>query len=110
MNQQFNNFSKTYGMYFDATLVKYPISSIVAQNISYDLIFLKPKLLKLNNFFAIADKNKVFKRFSTPMEGIEAGVQKIIQDPKFVALKVGTLKANPNKQLQKIRYMLGLST
>jgi len=66
--------------------------------------------MKHNNFFAIADSKKVFKRFPTPWEGIESGVQKIIQDPKFVALKVGTLKANPIKQVQKIRFILGLST
>lgn len=110
MNPKFQLFTKKYGMYFDVVLVKYPISSSVAQIISYDLIHNKPILLKANNFFAIADHNKVFKRFSTPWDGIESGVKKIVQDPKFAQLKVGTLKANPKKQLQKVRYILGLST
>jgi len=104
------SFGKKYSIFFDQVMVNKPISSVVAQMISYDLIFDKPQLLKQNNFFAIADQKKVFKRFPTPWDGIESGVQKIIQDPNFVAFKVGTLKANPIKQVQKIRFILGLST
>lgn len=111
MENRFQEFCIKYDPYFNAVVGKFPISPAVAQIISYRLTKNNPGLLKANNFFAIADgKTKVFKRFSTPWDGIKEGVQKIVQDPKFQENKVGTLRANPSKQLQKISLILGLST
>jgi hypothetical protein len=111
MANNYQEFCLRYGMIFDHLFTPTSISPVVGKKISYQLTMGKPMLLKQNNFFAIANADtKKYKRFSTPMEGVQSGIDLILKNPSYAINKVGTLKANPKKQLQKIQLMLGLST
>jgi hypothetical protein len=111
MPNNYQEFCMRYGMIFDHLFTPTSISPVVGKKLSYQLTLGKAPLLKQNNFFAIANSDtKKYKRFSTPMEGVQSGIDLILKNPLYTANKVGTLKANPKKQLQKIQSMLGLST
>lgn len=87
---------------------QFPVHPEVICTIICDLVNNKPDLIKKNNLFAIADSNKKFYSYSTPVHGIDAGMQLLTKNPQFVAQKIGTLKANPVLQLAKIRMILGI--
>jgi hypothetical protein len=111
MVNNYQDFCLKYGMVFDHLFDKSSINPSVGKKISYQLTLGKSPLLKQNNFFAIANKeSKKYKRFSTPMEGVQSGIDLILSNPLYSINKVGTLKANPKKQLSKIQSLLGLST
>jgi len=87
---------------------QWPVHHEVITQIIIDLIGDKPKLVRFNNLFAIADGNKRFKSYSTPIHGIDAGMELLTKNPQFTIQKIGTLKANPKMQLAKIRMILGI--
>jgi hypothetical protein len=95
--------------YFTAVAVKSAINPIALLKLSYDISGGNSKLLKNNNFFAIKPKNgKDFHKYSTPFEGIMAGLEIIKSHPDFEKSKVGTLKANENLQYLKLKNLLKL--
>jgi hypothetical protein len=92
-----------YRPFFEAVAAKFPIAKETALKLSYELTKPQIKILKINNFFAVANnQTKKFKQFNTPFEGIEYGLKLIVNNPKFTELKLGTLKANPELQTKKI--------
>lgn len=97
----FQQFSNKYADFFFVTAQKTAINPAALLSISYVLSLKRPENLKYNNFFAIA-RNGVFNKYATPFLGIESGINLIINNPKFVKYKIGTLKANPTKQFEKI--------
>lgn len=105
MNDVYKN---SVEIWVNAVCNKDAISTPVIMQLIKDLTKERKTLLLINNFFAIADKNGKFKRYSTPVHGLRAGVDLITNNPQFAALKIGTLKANQKLQLQKIRAMLGI--
>jgi hypothetical protein len=100
-----NFFYSKYKMYFDATTQKTAINSDALLAISFELVGSKPKLQKANNFFAIARGNK-YNSYPTPFEGIQAGVDFFLNNPKFADLKIGTLKANAVKQYERLKTII----
>lgn len=103
-------YSDCYDKFFIVVSQKSPINPAALLTISYLIILKRPEkreLLRYNNFFAIA-RDKKFKKFSTPFEGINSGIDLIVQNPKFAALKIGTLKANPIKQVEKLKTLLDI--
>jgi hypothetical protein len=72
--------------------------------ISFELVGSNDKLLKANNFFAIARGDK-YNSYTTPFYGIQAGVDLFVNNPKFKDLKIGTLKANAVKQYEKLKLL-----
>lgn len=105
----FNIIKLKYLDYFTAVALKTAINPISLLKISYDLTNGNQKLLKNNNFFAVKKKNaEVFNKYATPFDGINAGLDIIINHPEFVKTKVGTLKANESMQHQKLRALLKL--
>ena len=89
---------------------QWPIHHEVICQLICDLTADKPKLIKCNNLFAIADSNKKFYSYATPIHGIDAGMELLTKNPQFVQNKIGTLKANPKLQLAKIRMILGIQS
>jgi hypothetical protein len=87
---------------------QWPVNHEVIAELICDLVGDRPQLIKCNNLFAIAGPNKKFYSYSTPIHGIDAGMDLLTKNPQFIANKVGTLKANPKLQLAKIRTILGL--
>ena len=105
LNPTQNFFYSKYKMYFDATTQKSAINADALLAISFDLVGSKPKLQKANNFFAIARGDK-YNSYTTPFEGIQAGVDFFTNNPKFAALKIGTLKANAVKQYERLKTLI----
>lgn len=103
----FDQFVKKYSSFFFVVTQKTAINPVALMQISFLLTGSKTNLLKFNNFFAVA-RNNVFNKYSTPFAGIEAGVNLIVNNPKFAVLKAGTLKANPEKQVEKIKQILDI--
>ena len=95
-------------IWVDYLCKKEPVSAPVILQIIKDLTKDRPTLLRLNNFFAITDKNGKFKKYATPADGIKAGMELITKNPQLTAQKVGTLKANNRLQLAKIRAIIGI--
>lgn len=92
-----------YRNFFEAIVKNSPLSLEAATRLSYELTKPVPKILKYNNFYAIANKeSKKYKQYLTPFEGIKSGVNLITGNPKFNELKLGTLKANPELQTKRI--------
>lgn len=91
---------------------KTAINPNALMRISNDLTRNNPKLLKHNNFFATKPNNpdKDFHKYKTPADGIQAGVDILMKHPKWTENKIGTLKANEQKQYLKLRELLNLST
>jgi hypothetical protein len=105
----FNNIKQNYLIFFNAVAAKSAINSLALLRLSYDLTNGDSKLIKNNNFFAVKSKNSnVFNKYSTPFEGIAAGLEVIKNNPNFDKLKLGTLKANENLQYLKLRSLLKL--
>jgi hypothetical protein len=108
-NIPFNIIKAKYLDYFTAVAIKSAINPIALLKLSYDLTANNQKLLKNNNFFAVMPKNgKVFNKYSTPFEGINAGLEIIKSHPEYNRSKVGTLKANENLQYLKLKNLLKL--
>jgi hypothetical protein len=105
LNPTQNYFVSKYKMYFDALTQKTAINSDALLAISFELVGSKPKLQKVNNFFAIARGDK-YNSYTTPFEGIQAGVDFFVNNPKFAALKIGTLKANSVKQYERLKQII----
>lgn len=105
LNPTQNFFYSKYKMYFEATTQKTPINADALLAISFDLVGLNNKLQKANNFFAIARGNK-YNSYTTPFDGIQAGVDLFVNNPKFAALKIGTLKANAVKQYERLKQII----
>lgn len=87
---------------------KWPVHPDVMAQLICDLSMDHSKLIKQNNFFAIAGPNKKFHTYSTPIDGIDAGMHLLTNNPQFTNQKIGTLKGNPKLQLAKIRMILGI--
>lgn len=105
LNPTENFFYAKYQMYFDAITAKTPINAAALIKLSYDLVGNKPKLQKANNFFAIARGDK-YNAYLTPFDGIQGGIDLLINNPKFTKLKIGTLKANAIKQYERLKLLL----
>jgi cell division septation protein DedD len=105
LNPTENFFYSKYKAYFDAITKKTSINSDALLKFSFDLVGDKPKLQKANNFFAIARGNK-YNAYQTPFDGIQGGVDLFVNNPMYDKLKIGTLKANPIKQLEKLKLLL----
>lgn len=87
---------------------QWPVHHEVICELIIDLVNNKPELIKKNNLFAIAGANKKFNTYTTPVHGIDAGMQLLTNNPQFIIQKIATLKGNPNLQLAKIRTILGI--
>jgi hypothetical protein len=98
------DFNNKYGLFFKAVAGNTAINPQTALELSYRLTKNGSQYYtKNNNFYAIADKNsRKYKKYLTPFEGIEAGVNLILKNPIWTANKLGTLKANPKLQTQRI--------
>jgi hypothetical protein len=105
----FNILKSKYLSFFTAVALKSAINPLALLKLSYDITNGDPKLIKNNNFFAVKPKNsKDFHKYSTPFDGINAGLDVIKQHPDFEKTKIGTLKANEALQHQKLRNLLKL--
>ena len=105
----FNLYSMKYLSFFTAIAIKSAINPISLLKLSYDITNGNPKLIKFNNFFALKPKNgNVMNKYSTPFDGINAGLEVIKNHPDFVKTKVGTLKANENLQYLKLKSLIKL--
>jgi hypothetical protein len=104
LNPKQNFFFTKYKMYFNALTQKTAINSDALLAISFDIVGSNDKLLKANNFFGIARGNK-YNSYTTPFEGIQAGIDFFVNNPKFTSLKIGTLKANSVKQYEKLKQL-----
>lgn len=97
-----------YGMFFKAVSEKTALHPDAAIEISYyivrcDLDFFTKK----NNFFAIADRaNAKYRSYSTPFEGIQAGLALITGHSIWSEKKLGTLKANPALQTRRVMILM----
>lgn len=105
LNPTENFFYSKYQMYFDALTAKTAINSNALLKLSFDLVGNNPKLLKANNFFAIARGDK-YNAYLTPFEGIQGGIDLLTNNPNFAKLKIGTLKANAVKQYERLKLLL----
>lgn len=98
-----NEYTFKYRPFFEAVTKNSPIALETAIRLSFELTKPVPKILKYNNFFAVANQpTKKYKQFNTPFEGIKYGLNLIINNPNFAKLKLGTLKANPELQTKRI--------
>lgn len=98
-----------YLTFFTAIAIKSAINPLSLLKLSYDITSGDPKLIKFNNFFAVKTKNaNVMNKYSTPFDGINAGLEVIKNHPDFVKTKIGTLKANENLQYLKLKNLLKL--
>jgi len=104
LNPKENFFYSKYKMYFDAVAAKSPINAEALIHISNDIVKNNDKLVKANNFFGIA-RGKKYNSYTTPFEGIQAGIDLFVNNPKFKDLKIGTLKANHIKQYEKLKTL-----
>jgi hypothetical protein len=96
-------FKARYSSFFEAVASKTAIAPDTALEISYYLSGTNPKLLKQNNFFALADsKARKYKSYSTPFEGISEGITALVNSRKWTTNKLGTLRANPALQTKRI--------
>lgn len=92
-----------YRAFFEPIVKNKPISLEAALRLSYELTKPVPKILKYNNFFAVANKaSKKYNKYLTPFEGITQGINLIVNQKDFTTLKLGTLKANPELQTKRI--------
>ena len=99
----FVDYTSKYRAFFEPILKNKPISLEAALKLSYELTKPVPKILKYNNFFAVANKStKKYNKYLTPFDGITQGINLIINQKDFTALKLGTLKANPELQTKRI--------
>lgn len=99
----YNDFASKYTNFFAPIVRNTPISLDAALKLSYELTKPVPKTLKYNNFFAIANQQtKKYKQYLTPFDGIKAGLNLLLSNKDFIALKLGTLKANPDLQVKRI--------
>lgn len=105
LNPTENFFYGKYKMYFDAITAKTSINSAALLRLSYDLVGNNPKLQKANNFFAIARGDK-YNAYNTPFDGIQAGIDLFTNNPLYAKFKMGTLKANPIKQYERLKLLL----
>lgn len=105
LNPTQNFFYSKYKMYFEAITQKTPINADALLAISFDLVGSNNKLQKANNFFAIARGDK-YNSYTTPFDGIQAGIDLFVNNPKFAALKIGTLKANAVKQYERLKQII----
>lgn len=77
--------------------------------ISNDLLAHRQRLARHNNYFAIGSgAGANYRSYPTPAAGIQAGIEKILSNPEFAKLKIGTLKANPDVQYARLKKMLGM--
>lgn len=76
--------------------------------ISRDLLANRQRLARHNNYFAIGSGTGNYRSYPTPAAGIQAGIEKILGNPEFVKMKIGTLKANPDVQYARLKKMLGI--
>ncbi len=98
-----------YFNFFSAVALKSAINPISLIKLSYDITQGNPKLIKLNNFFAVKPKNSnVFHKYQTPFEGIEKGMDLIKSHPDYAKSKIGTLKSNENLQYLRLKSLLKL--
>jgi hypothetical protein len=105
----YNIIKSKYLSFFTAVALKSAINPLALLQLSYDITSGNPKLIKLNNFFAVKPKNaKDFHKYSTPFDGINAGLEVIKNHPDFEKTKIGTLKANENLQYLKLKNLLKL--
>lgn len=105
MNQ--TEFYGKYGAFFESCAAGSAINPIALANISNLLTQRRPDLLKANNFFAIQRAGQ-YRRFATPFEGIKAGIDLLTGNKQFALLKIGTLKANPDKQYERLKTVLDI--
>jgi hypothetical protein len=109
MHIPFNLYQLKYLNFFTAIALKSAINPISLLKLSYDITSGDPKLIKFNNFFAVKTKNaNVFNKYSSPFDGINAGLDVIKNNPNFAKTKIGTLKANENLQYLKLKSLLKL--
>jgi hypothetical protein len=105
----YNIIKSKYLSFFTAVALKSAINPLALLKLSYDITAGDPKLIKFNNFFAVKPKNsKDFHKYSTPFEGVNAGLEVIKSHPEFEKTKIGTLKANEALQYQKLKNLLKL--
>ena len=99
----FAEYTYKYRAFFEPIVKNKPISLEAALRLSYEITKPVPKILKYNNFFAVANKGtKKYKQYLTPFDGISNGINLIINKKEFTDLKLGTLKANPELQTKRI--------
>lgn len=103
-----NDYSNKYRLFFEAVSKNTAINPVTATELSYRLTKNgSDYYTKYNNFYAIADKNtRKYKKYLTPFEGIQAGVNLILKSPYWEANKLGTLKANPELQTKRILSLI----
>jgi hypothetical protein len=104
LNPETNFYYSKYKMYFDSVAAKTALNADALIAISYDITHNNPKLLKANNFFGIMRGAK-YNSYTTPFNGIQAGIDLFLNNPKFATLKMGTLKANAVKQYEKLKTL-----
>ena len=105
----FNLYILKYLNFFDAIALKSSINTMALLKLSYDINKGNTKLIKINNFFAVKNKNRnVFNKYATIFEGINAGLDIIKNNPDYTKYKLGTLKANENLQYLKMKNLLKL--
>lgn len=107
LNPSYIFFKEKYKPFFKPLAENTAINDEVLLQISYDLVGNKIKLQKLNNLFAIYNAGKPIK-YSNIFDGITAGINIIINNPNFLKLKIGTLKANPILQYNKLKNLLSI--
>ena len=103
MNQ--GDFFAQYGAFFQSCAAGSAINPTALANISFLVTQGRPDLLRINNFFAIQRAGQ-YRRFATPFEGINAGIELLTNHKQFTILKIGTLKANPKKQYERLKITL----
>jgi hypothetical protein len=106
MNQ--TDFVLRYGPFFEATAKNTAIHPMALVGIAHVITGQNTALLKANNFFGI-QRNGQYKKFATPFDGIQNGIEILTNNPKFSSLKIGTLKANPKKQIERLLLLLDLA-
>jgi len=95
-------------MFFEAVTKGTALNPVTALELSYRLTKNGSSYYtKYNNFYAIADKNTFkYKKYLTPFEGIQSGVNLILNNPIWTQYKLGTLKANPSLQTRRISSLI----
>lgn len=103
----FKEFYNKYGYFFESVSNKTALNPVSFAQLSFHVTKGDLKLLKRNNFFNIRKSNsQVVNKYLTPFEGIQQGLNLIVNNPKFKDLKVGTTKANPKIQFERLIQIL----
>lgn len=100
-------FRNRYQLFFDAAAQRCAINPTSLANIAFCISGNQKQLLRTNNFFGV-QRNGRYRTFTTPFEGIASGVEIILANPDFAKMKIGTLKANPKIQTERLKILLNI--